>query len=40
MKAQPIDRLLTILLGFNLVFALWWIATTFTIPTQAVVNVF
>ena len=40
MKPQPIDRLLTILLGFNLLLALWWIVATFPVSSQIAVNVF
>jgi hypothetical protein len=29
MKARPIDRLVTILLGLNLLLALWWVFSTF-----------
>jgi hypothetical protein len=40
MKPKPIDRLLTILLGVNLLYALWWIVTTFPAQAQTAANVF
>jgi hypothetical protein len=40
MKPQPIDRLLTILLGFDLLLALWWLVTTFSVHSHTAVNVF
>ncbi len=40
MKPRPIDRLLTILLGFNLLLMLWWIINAFPVPCQIPVNVF
>jgi hypothetical protein len=40
MKPQPIDRLLTIFLGFDLLLAFWWLALAFPVHTQVAVNVF
>ena len=40
MKPHPIDRLLTILIGFDLLLALWWLVTTFPVNSQTAVNVF
>jgi hypothetical protein len=39
MKPRPIDRLITILLSFNLLLALWWLLTTFSVGSQVAVNV-
>jgi hypothetical protein len=33
MKPKPIDRLLIILLGFDLLLALWWLVTNFPVNT-------
>ena len=40
MKLRPIDRLLTILLGFDLLLVLWWLVSTFSVHSQTAVNVF
>ncbi len=40
MKPHPIDRLVTILMGLNLLLALWWIFSTFAVHTQTVANHF
>jgi len=40
MKAKPLDRLLTILLGIDLMLALWWLMTNFPVQSQHAVNVF
>jgi hypothetical protein len=40
MKPQPIDRLLTILLGFNLLLGLWWLVTNFAVHSQTALDVF
>ena len=40
MKPQPIDRLLTILLGFNMLLVLWWLVSTFSVQSQSAINVF
>jgi hypothetical protein len=40
MKPRPIDRLLTILLGVNLLYGFWWLITTFPLQAQTAVNLF
>ena len=40
MKPQPIDRLVTILLGFDLLLVLWWLITTYSVYSQTAANVF
>jgi hypothetical protein len=40
MKPQPIDRLLTILLGLDLLLGVWWLLTNFSGFSQIAVNVY